>query len=116
MDSGRQPIEHAADHKMLASNDAVKPSAAQAWLAHQDQLPGSKVTELAGTAADRLLAPMPQPPAHQMRYPQLAGLRRRLIAGHTSPATTSRYGRRDGRTRRTAADRLSLPDMAELAL
>jgi integrase len=37
------------------------------------------------------------------------------LAGHASPATTSRYDRRDGRARRAAVDRLSLPDIAELA-
>jgi site-specific recombinase XerD len=37
------------------------------------------------------------------------------LAGHASPATTSRYDRRDGRARRAAVDRLSLPAIDELA-
>lgn len=37
------------------------------------------------------------------------------LAGHASPATTSRYDRRDGRARRAAVDRLTLPAIAELA-
>lgn len=37
------------------------------------------------------------------------------LAGHASPATTSRYDRRDGRLRRAAVDRLSLPAIEDLA-
>jgi site-specific recombinase XerD len=36
------------------------------------------------------------------------------LAGHASPATTARYDRRDGRARRAAVDRLSLPAIEEL--